>query len=284
MVFLILAIFFGTTTLLLFRYFKQWGINILHAITTNYLTASVLGFVIIDLPLRPGLLVHKGWLLLAFLMGILFIGSFFLLALSSQKAGVAATAIASRMSVVIPVTGGLLLFGETATLLKTAGILLALPSFYLILKNENGKTIPLIGLLLLIGTFFGVGTNDFLIKYTVYQYLDDDTPLFLSVVFFISFLIGFFIQIGQQIRKKSPTRMKSILAGFFLGLVNFGATYSIFQIVGRVESSIAFPLINIGIVILAAMADFAYFGYKLGRANCIGILSAILSIVLIAFG
>ncbi|MBW7846871.1 MAG: DMT family transporter [Bacteroidales bacterium] len=284
MVFLLLSIVFSTATLLLFRFFHQWKVHNLQAITLNYLIASSMGFLFFGSLPHYDLLIQKTWLWLAMGMGILFIASFFLLALSSQKAGVSATAIASRMSVIIPVTSGFLLFGEKATFLKITGILLALPSFYFTLKNEKKYALSFLGFLFLIGAFLGVGSNDFLIKYADYHYLDNDLPLFLTVVFFVSMLSGLFILMVKWMQGQIIFHPRNIPAGLLLGLVNFGATYAIFQSVNSIESSTIFPVLNIGIVLLATLSELLFFGRKPGRENYLGFVLAIMAILFIAFG
>ncbi len=284
MLFLLLSVVFSASTLALFRFFKQWNINNLQAITLNYVVASAFGFMAFGAIPRPSLILQKAWFPMALLMAFLFIGSFFLLALSSQKAGVSATAIASRMSVVIPVAGGFLLFGEKTTALKIIGIVLALPAFYFSLKNEKNQNIPFIGYMLLLGAFLGTGINDFLIKYSDYHYINNDLPLFLSVVFFIAVFPGLVMSMLQFRIKKTPLKLKNLTAGILLGLINFGATYFIFRSLNILDSILVFPILNIGVVVLSALVDISLFGRRLSFANQMGFVLASMAILFITLG
>jgi len=125
MIYLVLAILTSTTIVVTFKIFKRFNISILQAITVNYLTASVFGYVsnerfqFAEIPEQP-------WFGSALIVGLTLIVAFNLYALSAQYAGIAITAISSRMSVVIPVLFGFLLFGDSTGWLKLAGILVAL--------------------------------------------------------------------------------------------------------------------------------------------------------------
>ena len=60
------------------------------------------------------------------MLGVLFIVIFNLMARTSQQLGVSVASVATKMSLVIPVLAGLLLYGEELNFLKVAGIATAL--------------------------------------------------------------------------------------------------------------------------------------------------------------
>lgn len=284
MAFLIASILFSASILVLFRYFKQWGIDNLQAIIVNYIVAAAIGFASHEGASSLGIIVEKPWFPVSIILGILFIGVFFLFALSSQVAGVAITAVASRMSVVIPVTAAFLLFDETATLTKIFGIALALPAFYLTFKKKRNEKVAFLTLLLPLAIFIGTGSNDLLMKYTEYHYLQDDLFQLLAVVFTLSLVIGVIILLVRVVLGKTVLQTKNIAAGLALGMVNFYSTYFMFRSMEYFDSSVMFPVLNIGVVSLAAFSDAFLFNEKFSTANRIGIGLALLAIVFISIG
>ncbi len=284
MAFLIASILFSASILVLFRYFKQWGIDNLQAIIVNYVVAATIGFASHEGASSLGIIVEKPWFPVSIILGILFIGVFFLFALSSQVAGVAITAVASRMSVVIPVTAAFLLFDETATLTKIFGIALALPAFYLTFKKKRNEKVAFLTLLLPLAIFIGTGSNDLLMKYTEYHYLQDDLFQLLAVVFTLSLVIGVIILLVRVVLGKTVLQTKNIAAGLALGMVNFYSTYFMFRSMEYFDSSVMFPVLNIGVVSLAAFSDALLFNEKFSTANRIGIGLALLALVFISIG
>jgi drug/metabolite transporter (DMT)-like permease len=282
MLYLIASILFSASILILFRYFKKFGIDNLQAIIANYFLASVIGFVAYENDYTLNEIYSASWFSMAVLLGFIFIGVFFLFALSSQKAGVAVTAVASRMSVVIPVAGGFLLFGEQAGTMKLIGIALALPAFYLTFKKKQSVKVSLALAILPILIFLGTGTNDLLMKYTDHHYLKDDLYLLLATIFIFAMTIGILVLLYRLYNKQTVLSWKHFLAGLLLGLVNFGSTYYMFRSMTVFESSVMFPVLNTGVVSIAALADYFLFGEKLSRTNWIGILLALIAIVFIS--
>lgn len=126
MLYLSLAIVASTLIIVTFRMFDKYKVNKLPAITTNYFIAALLGYLTVYEDVHFADFPQKPWFLPAIVVGFTLIIAFNFFALSAQKAGVAITAIASRMSVVIPVTLGFFLFGDAANLLKIGGTITGL--------------------------------------------------------------------------------------------------------------------------------------------------------------
>lgn len=284
MPYLILSILFSTAILIAFRYFSRWKIDNLQAIVVNYLVAGSIGLLSYEGEVSLYDLAGKPWIGLTIILGMMFIATFFLFALSSQRAGVALTAVASRMSVIIPVTGGFLLFNEDLTFFKIIGLLIALPAIYLTFLNDSKQKFQLSTIWLPVAIFLGTGGNDLIMKYTDYHYIDKDLHLVLSVIFFMSLMIGSVILAIQFIKGVQQPAVKNLAAGILLGVFNFASTYFLFRSMDYFDSSVMFPVINSGIVMLAALADFTLFGIRLSLLNRLGIALAIVAIMFISMG
>jgi len=286
MLYLLASILFSASILILFRLFTRFEIDNLQAIIANYFVAALIGFSSQTSLVGISQVSNAPWFLMSLVLGTIFIGVFFLFALSSQKAGVSITAVASRMSVVIPVLGGFVLFGEQAGWVKIVGITLAFPAFYLTFKRnqEKSRARNILFYLLPVFIFFGTGANDLLMKYTDFHYVEDDLMLLLASIFFVAMIYGLLVLGALLIAGRTSISLKSWLAGVFLGLINFGSTYYMFRSMTFFESSVMFPILNTGVVSLAAMADYFIFKQRLSPINMAGIALSLVAIILISIG
>ena len=142
MLFLILTILTSAGILMLFRVFVKYDIHILQAIVVNYITASLLGFAIQWNSFTVAEVVNQNWLPYAMLIGCIFIMTFQIFAYSSQTAGVAITAISSKISVVIHFfIVSFLYSNESLSLMKVLGLVFAIISFLLVFSNNANMKI-----------------------------------------------------------------------------------------------------------------------------------------------
>ncbi|MEJ2596337.1 MAG: DMT family transporter [bacterium] len=279
-----LSILLSSLVILLFRYFEHFRIDELGAITFNYLVAAGLGFLLWQDKGMLADLTVKLWLIPALVIGVLFIAVYLIMSRSAATAGITITAVASRMSVLIPVSAGFLFFREELTLTKLLGIILAFLSFYLVLKpagnvklNWKKAFIPLLLLL-------GIGSNDTAMKYLVENYVTGEESQFLTVVFFVSLLTGSLLFLYRSLRERRIPQWKFLPAGALLGLLNFGSTYFLLIAMSVFESSVLFPVVNMGIVLFSTLLGLIFFREKPSAQNWLGIALAIVAILLITTG
>ncbi len=282
MIFITLSVVQSVLILITFKLFDRYRIDNLQAIVVNYIVAGTFGFAISRTEWTPATLAGFDWFFTALILGVMFICTFFLFALSSQKIGVAVTSVTSKMSLVIPVVAGVFLFGEPLGPLRIAGIIIALAAFHLTFSRKGSVTwharyawIPLL-------VFAGNGMVDTTMKYADHHFIRNDLILFLAVVFSTSFLIGSSILIIRLIYKKVTIQWKHIGGGVFLGMINFGSTYYMLKAISVFESSVVFPVTNAAIVGLSGLAGFFGFREKLTWINWLGIVLAVLAILIIA--
>lgn len=280
MFYLIFSILSSTLIIVTFKLLARYKVSILQAITVNYLVASVFGFIsepesisFLEIPNKP-------WFYMALLVGITLILGFNLFALSAAKAGVVITAIASRMSVLIPVLAGFTLFSEPIGPIKVAGILLALFAFYLTFLKKDKVRIDMKVILIPFLMFFVMGTNDSLMKFAEYHFIGEDFTLFLSTAFLVSLILGSVILIVKS--KQEKFALKNMLIGIILGLLNWYSTYYFLLSLDLFDVSIVVPVINVGIVAISSIIGYFLFKEKLSRVNWIGIFIAMVAILLMA--
>ncbi|MEN8224763.1 MAG: DMT family transporter [Bacteroidota bacterium] len=282
--FLALTILQSSAIFVVLKLFGKYKIDNWQALSVNYVIATIFGFIIYKGDISAEIIIEKDWFVYSLILGLTFISTFFIFALSSQKVGVALTSVASKMSVVVPVIAGLILLNENINLLSGIGVGIALLAFYLTLGRGKNSAFPRKYVIFPLLLFIGNGVNDTIMKYSEYHYVSDsnDLILYLSVVFLTAMILGFIIGAIKYVHKKFKIGLKNITAGIVLGLINFGSTFYLLKAMGVYDSSVVFPITNAGIVSLSALVGFLFFREKLSRRNRIGILLALVAILLIA--
>lgn len=288
-IFITIAILFFVSVFLIFRIFEKYKINNSQAIIVNYLVASIFSFLVYSGNTKLIDIVNQNWFIPTAFLGTLFMISFLLYAISTQKAGMAITAVASKMSVVIPVFIGAYLYDyEHLSSIKIIGLIFALLSFYLIFKQSGKEKIQWLKIFLPILIFFISGADDTLMKYIREIYFKSSEMdlnseiLFIGSLFSISFISGILILGLITIIKKDKIELKSLWAGIILGIANFFSALTMFKAMGYFESSVFFPIFNVSIVSLSALIGIIFFKEKMSKINYIGLTLALLTILILA--
>jgi drug/metabolite transporter (DMT)-like permease len=292
MTYLFLSILSSTGIFLIFRLIEKRNVQTFPVIVVNYLTASFTGILIYG-DIEPGNLVFPvPFYLMAGTIGVLFIVMFFVVAKSSQRAGMAVTTIAGKMSVIFPIAFSILYDpGDMVSFLKISGIILALPGVFLTVFKKR-ESLPDRSLLVLpLILFVGMGLVDSLVKLSQYKYISDDNlSFFTAILFSISFICGFLFSMTSRKRFKSLFNIRVALWGSLLGLVNFGSIYFLVRTLnymdpvhGPIDSSVVFGINNIGIVALSVLLGVLLFREKLTRLNAGGILLCVIATILLSY-
>ncbi|QTE24563.1 EamA family transporter [Polaribacter cellanae] len=283
MMYLVLSILFSTGLFVIFKYFGIYKVDVLKAIFVNYIVAFSMGFLLAERKIPIAEIYLEPWFSGALILGALFIAIFFVMAMTAQKNGVSVTSIAGKMSVVVPVFFGIILYNESVTFLKIVGIIIALVAVYLssVKEEKSNKKGTLLFPILL---FLGSGTIDTLIKYVQTNHVSQqDISIFSGSLFGIAAFFGFLILVFKAIKKRESFGVKNIIAGIILGVPNY---YSIIFLIKALqdknfESSVLFTVNNVGIVILSTLIGLLLFKEKFSLKNKIGVALAVLGIVLV---
>lgn len=285
MIDLALSVLSSTLIFVAFKLFDTYKVQTLYAIITNYVVACLVGLFLYEGKVDVAQLTSTSWYWGPIALGVLFITIFNLMARSTQVSGVSVTSVATKMSLVIPVVVGVVIYKEELSLLQIIGIVLALLAVYLSSQKEKGITINRRDLLLPLLVFLGSGIIDASIKYFEEEHLTDpEIPIFSSMVFGCAALTGLvFIGIKSF---KTPLRVnfRNILGGIALGVPNY---FSIFFLIRALRSDMlnsaaVFTLNNVAIVMLSTVLGILLFKERLRPKNWGGVALAILSIILVA--
>ncbi|EDP96172.1 DMT family transporter [Kordia algicida OT-1] len=283
MIYLILSVLVSSFLFVIFKLFDKFQVNTFQAIVINYLTAFSCGFFFYGNGITIPEIVQRPFMIGAVALGFLFIAIFMVMATTAQRNGLSVASVASKMSVVIPVIFAVVVYKEQLSLLKVAGIILALLAVYLTTVKKDGGSFDRKKLLFPVLLFLGSGVIDTTIKYMETKYVaDGETPVFSAAIFACAFIIGLVVAI---IRGDLKITGKTILGGIALGIPNF---YSIVFLLKALrpenlgDSSTVFPINNVAIVMLSTIFGIILFKEKLITKNWIGIAIAIVSIAMIA--
>ena len=283
MIFLLLSILFSTGLFVIFKYFGIYKIDVLKAIFVNYIVAFSMGFFFAERQIPISEIYVQPWFSGALFLGALFVSIFFVMAMTAQKNGVSVTSIAGKMSVVVPVIFGIILYNESVTFLKIVGIIMALIAVYLSSVKEE-KSEKKGTLLLPVLLFIGSGTIDTLLKYIQENYVsDEDVSIFSGSLFGIAGAFAFLILVIKTIKKRESFGYKNIIAGIILGVPNY---YSIIFLIKALqnknfESSTLFTINNVAIVVVSTLVGLFFFKEKFSIKNKIGVAMAVLAIILV---
>lgn len=286
---IILCIATTTALLLVFKLLPRYNIKTYPTIVVNYWVCVLCG-IVLQGSAPPVLdIASRSWFGLALLLGLLFIVGFNFIGASTHVAGITVTAIANKMSLVVPIAAAFLLYNDEVLPLKIAGIVLALLSIALTTykppqeKHATGTFWQ--RMLLPILVFVSSGIIDTLVNYVQKRHLEGiSKEEFLIFLFGTAAILGSAGLVIRYFTHQESINWKVILAGIALGVPNYGSIYFLMHSLesSNLQSSTVFPLINIGVVSLSTLIAFFAFREKLTKPNLGGIALAIIAIILLA--
>lgn len=283
MIYLLLSIVFSSSLFVIFKLFNRFEINNFQAIVVNYFVAFVVGILMSESSFQLNTLFNYRWIYGAVLLGILFITVFNMMALTAQKGGLSVASVAAKMSVIIPIIFGLLIYKESLSVFKLLGIVIALAAVYFTAYKKGAVTINSSLIILVLVLFLGSGILDTLLKYVETMYVNaNELELYSATIFLIAGLIGTIVLIGRFFIYKEFIQMKSIIGGIVLGIPNY---FSIFYLLKSLkhptlESSTVFTINNMLIVCVTTLIGVVVFKENLSVRNKVGVLLSVIAIIM----
>ena len=273
------AAFLQAILFLLFRVFDQRRIPLMPAIAVNYVVATVCGMLYAP-PWRAGELGPLWWPSLG--VGILFVGVFFLTGITAQRAGVAASTVASKMSLLLTVLFAVVIYHESPGTLGWIGLLFAIISVVLgawTARPRDGKaewTLPFI-------LFFGTACIDISINAVQRFLLTSDTEaVFPTLALGAAGLLGMIAVLWKQGTAvlKDPSVW---IGGGLLGVFNYGTLLFVVRALAQsgLPASSVFPLISIGVILFGTLGSVILFKERVSRPQILGIACAVIALMLL---
>lgn len=283
---LLFSILSSSLIFVIFKLFPKFRIDTFQAIVFNYFTAFACGILLFRHEWNPEALSTGQWPYYVVISAILFISLFIVMGISSQRNGVALTSIAVKMSMAISMLLIIMLYREPLSILKISGILLAFLGVFLVTFSRPDEQSDKSGLWMLLVLFIGSGILDFVLNYVQKFEMQHLTPsLFSAFGFGLAGFIGLSILLFQIVRKKTVFSPRSIIAGIILGIPNYFSIYLLilsYKSTGWSDSTVL-AIINVSVVMIAAITGFIAFKENVTLRKIIGLLSAIAAIVILYF-
>lgn len=291
MLFLLLSALCSAVLVLVFKAFEKWGVNVWQGVTFNYVTCVITGIIVFlsrGYSVAATLQGSLSWLYPTILLGLLFFTGFSLSGFSTQKAGVTVTALAAKMSLIVPVLFNVLFMADNRlSLTAYAGIVLTFPALWLASAKPKrfANRHSVAGILLPILVFLAGGTVDTLVNWANSRlYNEQQQALFTTASFGAAGLFGIIFLIIRMITEGERINLRGIAGGITLGVPNYFSVYLLLQALSAFNNNGAwlFPFYNIVIILTAATASSWIFGEKLTRTNWLGLATAVLALTLLA--
>ncbi len=287
MIYLILSVLASSLIFVIFKLFSKYNVDTLQAIIINYVVACFSGIMAYSKPLNIVTISKEGWFYGAMILGIIFISVFNLMAITTQRNGLSVAAVATKMSLAIPIVFGIIAYQESTGILKIIGILIALLAVYLTsTKTVNGVSLTRKNLIFPLLVFIGSGIIDTSLKFLETHYVaQNDVPVFSATIFGFAAIIGVLTLLYKAIAGTLNISIKNIIAGIGLGIPNYFSIYFLIKALRHdsLDSSTVFTINNVAVLLVSTIAGILFFREKLILKNWIGIFLAILSIILVAF-
>lgn len=273
----------------IFKIFDRYQVNLLPAIVVNYFVCVLTSMVATQSITVDASTPSQGYFIYALALGLLFVIIFNLYGRSVAGFGIAVSTIFQKMSLIAPTLVGILYFSEHLSLVKGGGIALAIAAILLITGFFHRKKQAahdwkdwLIPIAVLAGSCV-IDTGLLLIDKL--GIAENGDVRFVATLFFCVGLAGLALLLPQLISGKQRIAWRDVWAGIGLGIPNFFSIYLIMLLLARGwEGSIVFPVLNVGILAVAAVFGYLLFSEKLTSEKLGGLALSILAIIMIAYG
>jgi drug/metabolite transporter (DMT)-like permease len=290
-IYLLLSILSSTFLLIILKNFIFWKVETLHGIIVNYWTAATLSFMISPVENYNRFYILESVWPTSMMIGFLFIMVFYITAKTAQISGVAVASVASKMSMVIPIGAGLILYSESMDFQKGLGIFLAIPAVIITSlpssKVEGTKTeLNFKSLLLPAFLFLGAGLVDTAIKFAQHQFMtDENRQLVIMSIFGFAGIFGLLRLLFEIFILKKKLSWRSIGGGVLLGVTNYLSLLFLLRCLESPgsESSTVFAFVNTGVVITSFFAGILLFKEKPERNRLFGLALAITAIIILSY-
>lgn len=257
-------------------------LSTIRVLTVNYIVAALAAFLIpaggadIDFQFSEA----RPALLLAALVGVIFIANFFIYSKSVSKNGVGISVAAMRISLLVPVLLSTLWYLELLESRQWIGVLTVFIALFLLLPNKRKMLRePLSAAWLLVLLFLGTGIGDGSLKIFEVEFSSLLTKeQFMGAVFICSTLVGFIAIIASGNFKFTK---QEILMGSVIGIPNLYSAIFLIEALERMNGAIVYSTVNILTVLGATILGMVRWGDKLTNIQWAGIVITIISILLL---
>lgn len=265
-----------------FKVTEQNKLSTLRVITVNYLFAFPAAFLIYEGQLSGTFFSAEliPAILLAMLVGIIFIYNFFVYSKSVDQNGVGISIAAMRISLIVPVLLSTLWYMELLSLTQWIGLILVFIVLYLLLPEKkslqkettnSGWMLPVL--------FVLTGFGDASLKIFEREFSSFlSKGEFMGVVFFTAFIVG---AVTVLYKREWQFTKKEFLIGACIGIPNLLAATFLISALERMNGAVVFSAVNVLTVLGGTLVGVIYWHDRFTRMQWLGIILTVISILLL---
>ena len=273
--YLIFSIVCSVAVSILLKISKKQGISIDQAVAVNYPIAAISAFILFkpNFSSNFNILLSEWQILLP--LGILMPSVFIIMGECVNRAGIAKSDAAQRLSLFLPILAAFLVFGEILSAGKILAVIVAIVSLAALVYKPKSKIQNTGAIWTLLGVWFGYGIIDILFKQ-----LSKNTAMTITNLCTL-FILSAIVLFTYLIIKRTKWNKPSIFGGIILGCLNFGNIYFYFRAHQAYSNNptLIFAAMNLGVISLGTIIGTSIFKEKINIINIIGIFLAIVAII-----
>ena len=275
--YLIFAVLCSVAVSVFLKIARKHQIQISQAIAVNYIVTTLMTWFVLQ-PNIKSVTEYTASAPIFIALGVLLPVVFVIMSRAVERAGIVKSDAAQRLSLFIPIVWALVFFGEVLTPARGLGVVLAFvallcllykPSIQKFSPNTKGIATSLLGV------WLGYGVIDILFK----QLAKLDKTAFAGNLL-VAFILAGILMWAYLLVKRTDWRLKSMLAGIVLGVLNFGNIlfYVRAHQVFKDNPTLVFAGMNMGVIALGTLVGAWAFREKISRVNALGVALAMASI------
>ncbi|MCG2589431.1 EamA family transporter [Rhodohalobacter sulfatireducens] len=257
-------------------------LNTIRVITVNYLIAFPSAFLLYGSQDRADVLLNEMVVpvLMAVVVGVVFIFNFFIYSKSVNLNGVGISIAAMRISLIVPVMISTIWYLELLTLNQWFGLLLVFVVLYLLLPNKKSLlkgSLSAGWLLPLLFLCTGIGDGSLKIYESEFNQILSKGE-FMGLVFLTAFLVGVITVIYKR---KWQFKKMEIFIGACIGIPNMLSAVFVIEALERMNGAVVYSLVNVLSVIGGTFLGVVFWGDRFTKMQWLGIVLTISSILLL---
>lgn len=288
--YLFLAIICTTSLFILFRILRNLKIDLFQSIVWNYVTCSLIGFILQYQELTTALYEkHMATVIASSLLGSCLLPGLFLIGTSTQRAGLTRTITADKLSMVIPAGFAIAVGVAPFSWFQMLAFGLGMIAIYLITQkdlNDTLKPVKPFYRFLPVFVFLCTGLLDLTILFINKTIATPESGGLFTLHMFLAAAIWGIIAFGILVGiKKIQFESKAILAGIALGTVNYFSIHNLLKTLNffQHDGSFVFPMMNISIILLVTVVSYFFFKDTFTKKLVIGLALATTAIFILCF-